>query len=151
MGTLAGESAAIPHRNECSRTAPIRAGVRISAEPDCLKQATSARVSQGTLQAIRESLQPGQVWLFPGRSSGHLSTKTVLRTIDRLAEEAGIQEVSRRQKLSRRKVTPHILRHSHVVNALMAGVPVPMIQKQVGHKRLSTTEIYATVAPCSPR
>ncbi len=29
----------------------------------------------------------------------------------------------------------------------MAGVPVPMIQKQVGHKRLSTTEIYATVAP----
>ena len=46
----------------------------------------------------------------------------------RLAEEAGIQEVSRRQKLSRRKVTPHILRHSHVVKALMAGVPVPMIQ-----------------------
>lgn len=29
----------------------------------------------------------------------------------------------------------------------MAGVPVPMIQKQVGHKRLSTSEIYATVAP----
>ena len=29
----------------------------------------------------------------------------------------------------------------------MAGVPVPMIQKQVGHKRLSTTGIYATVAP----
>ncbi|MEI6104332.1 MAG: tyrosine-type recombinase/integrase [Methanothrix sp.] len=80
------------------------------------------------LQAIRESLQPGQVWLFPGRSSGHLCTKTVLRTIDRLAEEAGIQEVSPRQKLSRKKVTPHILRHSHVVNALMAGVPVPMIQ-----------------------
>ena len=35
-----------------------------------------------------------------------MSTKTVLRTIDRLAEEAGIQEVSPRQKLSRRKVTP---------------------------------------------
>jgi site-specific recombinase XerD len=34
-----------------------------------------------------------------------------------------------------------------VVNALMAGVPVPMIQKQVGHKRLSTTEIYTEVAP----
>jgi len=83
----------------------------------------------------------------PGQSSGHLSTKTLLRTIDRLADEAGIQEIARRQKLSRRKVTPHILRHIHVVNALMAGVPVPRIQKQVGHKRLSTTEIYATVAP----
>ena len=52
----------------------------------------------------------------------------MLRTIDRLAEEAGIQEVSPRQRLSRKKVTPHILWHSHVVNALMAGVPVPVIQ-----------------------
>ncbi|MCX6680898.1 MAG: tyrosine-type recombinase/integrase [Methanothrix sp.] len=87
------------------------------------------------------------MWLFPGQSTGHLSTKTVLRTIDRLAEVAGIQQVSRRQKLSRRKVTPHILMHSHVVNAVMAGVPVPMIQI-VGwrHKRLFRTEIYATVA-----
>jgi len=42
---------------------------------------------------------------------------------DRLAEEAGIQEVSRQHKLSQKKVTPHILRHSHVVNALMASVP----------------------------
>jgi site-specific recombinase XerD len=38
------------------------------------------------------------------------------------------------------------LRHSQV-HALMAGVPMPVIQKQVGHKRLSTTEIYAPVAP----
>ena len=64
-----------------------------------------------------------------------------LRTIDRLAEEAGIQEVSRRQKPSRRKVSLHILRHSHVVNALMAGVPMPMIQDAGwGQKRLSMTE-----------
>jgi len=67
---------------------------------------------------------------------GTCAPRPLLWTIDRLAEEAGIQEYSRRQKLSRRKVTPHILRHSHVVNALMAGVPVPMIQKQVGHERL---------------
>jgi integrase len=92
----------------------------------------AAHVCQTTLQAIKESLQPGQAWLFPGRSSGHLSTNTVLRTIDRLAEEAGIPEISRRQKLSRKKVTPHILRHRYVVNALMAGVPVPMIQKPGG-------------------
>jgi len=50
----------------------------------------------------------------------------------RMAEEAGIQEVSPRQKFSRRKVTPHILRHSHVVNALMAGVPMPNIQNLGG-------------------
>jgi hypothetical protein len=36
------------------------------------------------------------------------------------------------RKHSRKKVMPHILRHSHVVNALMVGVPVPMIQKPGG-------------------
>jgi len=99
------------------------------------------------MEAIRESLQPGQEWLLPGRSNGRLSTKTALRTIDRLAKAAGIQEVSPRKKLSCSKVTPQILRHSHVVSALMSSVPLPAVQKHVGHKRLSTTEIYATVPP----
>ena len=121
--------------------------IRIQSSRTKTRRFQAARVSQATLQAIKESIKPGQEWLFPGRNSDHLSTKTVLRTMDQLAEKAGIQEVSPRQKLSRKKVTPHILRHSHVVGALMAGVPVPMIQKQVGHKRQSTTEIYATLAP----
>jgi integrase len=29
----------------------------------------AARVSQATLQAIKESLRPGQEWLFPGRAT----------------------------------------------------------------------------------
>jgi site-specific recombinase XerD len=111
------------------------------------KAFTGSRKCQFTLQIIKQVISLGHLWPSRSRSSGHLSTKTVLRTIERLAEEAGFQEVSPRQKLSRSKVTPHILMHSHVVNALMAGVPVPMIQKQVGHKRLSTTEIYVTLAP----
>jgi integrase len=36
---------------------------------------------------------------------------------------------------------------ARVVSGLMSGVPLPTVQKQVGHKRLSTTTIYATVAP----
>jgi len=111
-----------------------------------MAQIRITRVNQGALQTIHGRLQLEEVELLRPElwTPEH---QDVLRTIDRLAKEAGIQEISPRQKLSRRKVTPHILRHSHVVNALMAGVPVPMIQKQVGHKRLSTTEIYATVAP----
>ena len=70
-----------------------------------------------------------------------------IRTIDRLAEEAWIQEVSRRQKPSRRKVTLHILRHSHCgecSNGRRAGAYDP--RSRVRHKWLSVTEIYATVA-----
>jgi hypothetical protein len=52
----------------------------------------------------------------------------------------------RRQKLSLRKVTPHILRHSHVVNALMVGMSVPMIQKPGRAQRgFQRREIYVTV------
>ena len=69
---------------------------RVLNNSDTVKAKNRERV----LQAIKESIQPGQDWLFPGRSSGHLSTKTMLRTIDRLAEEAGIQVVSRKHKLS---------------------------------------------------
>jgi site-specific recombinase XerD len=35
--------------------------------------------------------------------------------LDRLALAAGIQEVGFRKKLSRKRITPHSLRHSHIV------------------------------------
>ncbi|MBA7500351.1 MAG: tyrosine-type recombinase/integrase [Clostridia bacterium] len=41
----------------------------------------------------------------------------------------------------------HTLRHTHVVHALMDKVPIAAVQKQVGHKRLTTTQIYSDLAP----
>lgn len=43
--------------------------------------------------------------------------------------------------------TPHTLRHTHIVHALLNKIPMSAIQKQVGHKRLSTTQIYSDFAP----
>ena len=43
--------------------------------------------------------------------------------------------------------TPHTLRHSHIVHALMNHIPISAVQKQVGHKRLTTTQIYSDLAP----
>lgn len=76
--------------------------IRIESSRTKTKQFRAARVSQTTLEAIRESIKPGQEWLFPGRSSGHLCTKTMQRTLDRLAKEARIQEVSPR-KIAQKK------------------------------------------------
>ena len=36
--------------------------------------------------------------------------------------------------------SPHTLRHSHIVHALMDKVPISAVQKQVGHKRLRKRE-----------
>ena len=77
----------------------------------------------------KRSCGPGPDVALPCRSSGKLEHQEKAPILDRLAEVAGIQEVSRRQKPTRRNVSIHIIRYSHVVNALMAGVPVPMIQE----------------------
>lgn len=43
--------------------------------------------------------------------------------------------------------TPHTLRHTHITHALLNRVPITAVQKQVGHKRLTTTQIYSDLAP----
>jgi len=45
------------------------------------------------------------------------------------------------------EATPHTLRHTHVVHSLMNRIPITAVQKQVGHKRLTTTQIYSDLAP----
>ncbi|MBA7494491.1 Tyrosine recombinase XerC [subsurface metagenome] len=45
------------------------------------------------------------------------------------------------------EVSPHTLRHTHIVHALLDRIPITAIQKQVGHKRLATTQIYSNLAP----
>jgi site-specific recombinase XerD len=39
-------------------------------------------------------------------------------------------------------VAPHQLRHAHAVELLHEGIPLPLIQRQLGHSHLSTTGTY---------
>ena len=41
-----------------------------------------------------------------------------------------------------RRVVPHGLRHSMAFELMMEGVPVPIIQQQLGHSSLSSTQRY---------
>jgi site-specific recombinase XerD len=42
----------------------------------------------------------------------------------------------------RRRLAPHQLRHAHAVELLHKGIPLPLIQRQLGHAYLSTTGTY---------
>src|SRR5690242_1364670 len=42
----------------------------------------------------------------------------------------------------RRRVAPHQLRHAPAVELLHEGIPLPLIQRQLGHSHLSTTGTY---------
>ncbi len=42
----------------------------------------------------------------------------------------------------RRRFAAHQLRHAHAVELAREGVPLPIIQRQLGHSYVSTTSIY---------
>ncbi len=61
-----------------------------------------------------------------------VSPRYVQIMLKRLAERAGIAK----------RVHPHGLRHSHAVHLLRRAVPLPHIQRQLGHVSLATTGLY---------
>ncbi|MBM6636711.1 phage integrase family protein [Leclercia adecarboxylata] len=42
-------------------------------------------------------------------------------------------------------VTPHTFRHSYAMHMLYAGIPLKVLQSLMGHKSLSSTEVYTKV------
>jgi integrase/recombinase XerD len=79
---------------------------------------------------------PGQTALFVSSRSGKaLSDNDALRIVREAAARAGIAK----------RVTPHTLRHSCATHLLQERADIRHIQKLLGHKKLSTTEIYTHV------
>jgi site-specific recombinase XerD len=80
-------------------------------------------------------------WLFPsqkthGKERWYSSDK---RLVSALREAAGTLNITQR-------VNPHALRHSFATGLLRDGVDVRVIQEQMGHTSLETTEIYLHTA-----
>ena len=65
-----------------------------------------------------------------------LSIRTAQRIVRRVASRAGIM----------RPTSAHVLRHTFAVMSLRKGIMLPVLQKALGHERLSTTEIYLNVS-----
>ncbi len=66
------------------------------------------------------------------RRVGALQARYVQLMLKRLAERAEIDK----------HVHPHGFRHSHAVHLLRKGVPLPDIQRQLGHLNLATPDEY---------
>ena len=74
-------------------------------------------------------------YLFINKNGKNLTPRYVQMMIKKYAKAAGIKK----------KVTPHVLRHSFATHLLKNGVDIRVIQQLLGHSSLSTTQIYTSV------
>ena len=76
-------------------------------------------------------------WLFEGHGDdGKYSATSIAKILDKAAQKAGIK----------RRVTPHMLRHSFATHLLEQGTDLRYIQELLGHNSSKTTEIYTHVS-----
>lgn len=83
--------------------------------------------------------------LFACKTGAHISLASARETLKLAAQEAGITK----------RVTPHTLRHSYATSQLEAGTDLRVVQAQLGHADIGSTQIYLHVstrmihqAPC---
>ncbi len=84
--------------------------------------------------AQRLELPPGPLFcILAGPTAGRPWPQTGARAqLRRLAVQAGV----------RRRFAPHQLRHAHAVEMAREGVPLNVIQRQLGHSNLGVTSVY---------
>jgi integrase/recombinase XerD len=87
---------------------------------------------------LKEPARNNAEVLFPNASGGRLSPDSVA---DLLAKHV-VVACQACPSLSKKHVTPHVLRHSMAMDLLQAGVDRAVIALWLGHESVETTQIY---------
>ena len=87
---------------------------------------------------IKESGAKPSDFAFPSRRGGRLSNDAIERLVAKHVEVAARTCAT----LVRKRITPHVLRHTTAVHLLEAGVDRAVIALWLGHEGVETTQIY---------
>lgn len=78
--------------------------------------------------------------VYTNYQGGRLSVRSVQKIIHKYAAKAGLG-----------KMTPHSLRHSMATHLLDAGADIRAVQEMLGHRSITSTQIYTHVAKARQR
>ena len=132
----------IPARN--TKTGHARA----SYLPKGLSNELKSMLKQKEMMSKRsEQIKRANAYLFyPGKRWKQPYTENRIRQIfQHYIKKAGLQRIYGRDSRGRNLMmfTVHSLRHSHIMHySVDRKVPLPVVQKQVGHRSLKTTSVY---------
>jgi len=87
-------------------------------------------------QLIGESLEPEEPLIVSSNTGRHMTTRAIQKIFKRCAEKASLNS----------SYAIHCLRHTYACFLLKASNwNLRLVQKQLGHARISTTQVYADV------
>ncbi len=121
---------------------------RISYLPKGLTNEIKSMLKQkGFITKRDDRIRQTEAYLFhPGRRWNRPYTENRIRQIfQHYVTKAGLQQVYGKDSKGRnlKMFTVHSLRHSHLMTYVVdRKVPLPIVQKQVGHRSLKTTSVY---------
>ncbi len=105
------------------------------------KKERLAPIGDKAVNAIREYLEfrnrkknDGKA-LFLNRAGKRLNQRSVRRVVNKYIKQLSVKE----------RISPHTLRHSFATHLLNRGADLRSVQELLGHKNLSTTQIYTHV------
>ena len=98
-------------------------------------------LSEKILELLREYFKEYKPleYLFEGQKGEKYSTRSIQQIFNNVVKKVRIKK----------KVTVHTLRHSFASHLLDNGTDIRFIQELLGHKHLSTTQIYTHINPVS--